>query len=112
MSEYYDIYVIMVFILKIIFLILAIIHIYLIYIDESNKELDAKIIYWKDRVDYVFKITMALLLFYIFNPYYDNTYLINNETKLLFYLFGIILIATANWNAFIHESKWYYIIGS
>jgi len=102
----FDIYVIIIIIMKISFIILALAHIYYKFFDKNDVETDENIVYWKDRVDYVFKILMAILLFYIFNPYYDNTYLIDGETKILFYLFGIILIITANWTAFIKDTRW------
>lgn len=103
----YNIYVIIILIVKFTFIILALSHIYYKSFDKKNVSTDENILYWKDRVDFVFKILMAILLFYVFNPYYDNTYLINGETKILFYLFGIILIITADWSAFVKNSVWY-----
>lgn len=47
------------------------------------------------------KVSVACLFFYIFNPYHDNTYLIDRETKVLFYLFGIIFIISADWDVFL-----------
>jgi hypothetical protein len=32
--------------------------------------------------------------------------MINAETKLLLYLFGFVLLITANWSTFIGESIW------
>ena len=45
-----------------------------------------------------------MLLIAIFYPRENNIKYINNHVKLLFYLFGWILIITANWNLFFHES--------
>lgn len=109
--NYFDSYVTFIFIIKFAFLILALTHIYY-NITHGDKAIDEQILYWKNRVDFVFNITMAVLLFFIFNPFYDNTYLIDRETKLLFYLFGIILIITAKWNSFIQESKLYHLVQS
>ena len=81
-------------------------------ITHGDKAVDEQILYWKNRIDFIFNITMAILLFFIFNPFYDNIYLIDKETKLLFYLFGIILIITAKWNTFIQESRFYDLIQS
>jgi hypothetical protein len=33
--------------------------------------------------------------------------MINGETKLLLYLFGIVLLITADWSNFVEESKWF-----
>ncbi len=47
---------------------------------------------------------MSAMLIYLFNPRADNIKLLNYETKLLLYLFGFVLIITANWNTFFTES--------
>ncbi len=54
--------------------------------------MDKKIKYWKHKFENVFKIMMALLIIFLFNPTTDRSVLIDNETKLLLFLFGIILI--------------------
>jgi hypothetical protein len=33
--------------------------------------------------------------------------MIDSETKILLYLFGIILLVTADWKDFFHETKWF-----
>ena len=39
--------------------------------------------------------------------------MIDGETKILFYLFGFVLLITAKWADFFHEAKWFkYIQGS
>jgi hypothetical protein len=48
---------------------------------------------------------MAILLIYLFNPYYNHDNLMTPETKLLLYLFGFILIIVAEWGLFIRENK-------
>jgi surface polysaccharide O-acyltransferase-like enzyme len=53
---------------------------------------------------------MAILLIYLFNPINNNTNLIDKEAKILLYLFGIVLLVTAKWSEFIHESKWFKYI--
>ena len=44
-----------------------------------------------------------VLLIYVFNPR-SNTLEINKETKFLFYVYGFILIISADWTIFINES--------
>jgi hypothetical protein len=41
-----------------------------------------------------------LLLIILFNPFYNNLQYINRETTILLFIFGIILILTADWNTF------------
>jgi hypothetical protein len=48
---------------------------------------------------------MAILIIYLFNPRQKrNDLLDNKETKLLMYIFGIVLIFTSNWVQFISDS--------
>ena len=49
---------------------------------------------------------MAVLLIYLFNPRDKNnkTPIINDLVKLLLFLYGFIIIITANWTIFIDES--------
>jgi hypothetical protein len=44
------------------------------------------------------------LLIYVFNPRVDRSILVDNETKVLLYLFGFILLITAKWELFFKES--------
>ena len=59
---------------------------------KKDSEMDIKIRYWKNKVETIFKLMMSLLLIFLFNPTTDRSVLIDNETKLLLFLFGIILI--------------------
>jgi hypothetical protein len=74
---------------------------------KKNSDINKKIEYWKDRVDFVFEILMAFLLIYLFNPRNDHKALIDSHVKLLLYLFGFILLITAQWSTFIEESVWF-----
>jgi len=48
---------------------------------------------------------MSLLLIYHFKP--GNNKPLSEETSLLFFLFGIILVLTAKWSIFVKEAPWY-----
>ena len=50
---------------------------------------------------------MAILLIYLFSPRTDRNVMIDGETKVLLYLFGIVLLITAKWADFFHEAKWF-----
>jgi quinol-cytochrome oxidoreductase complex cytochrome b subunit len=111
-------YIFFVFFIKITFVILAIINLYLkkeIQHEEKEKNKSDKIKkqektqqnieYWKIHIELLFKFLMSILLIYIFNPRQNRIHLINYEAKLLFFLFGIILVFTANWEQIFNESK-------
>ena len=96
--------------IKVVFLISAIGHIILSRLNNTSnnsKILDQKLIYWKSRSEFIFIILMALLLIFIFNPRQDNKKYITKEMGILFYLFGFILIITADWSVFIKEANWF-----
>lgn len=129
--SFLDTYIYFIFFIKIIFIILAIVNLYLkkqipdekeekdkdknkdTY-KEKNKEktnkikkqleTQQKIEYWKTHIELLFKFLMSLLLIYIFNPRQNRINLINYEVKVTFFLFGIILIVTADWKQIIKES--------
>jgi CHASE2 domain-containing sensor protein len=89
------------------FVILAATHIYLRAKGKTNSNLDKNIVYWKDRIEFIFVLLMSVLLIYLFNPRKDKSVLINYETKLLLYLFGFVLLIMAKWDTFIEEAKWF-----
>jgi hypothetical protein len=105
--NYFSAYIYSIIGIKFIFILMAVTHIILKIKGELGSDLDNKILYWKERIEFVFIILMAILLIYIFNPRMPHTNLLNFEVKLLFYLFGFILIITADWGVFFHESKWF-----
>ena len=93
--------------IKIIFITCAVGYVILSH-STSNKaaSLDPKLLYWKERTEFIFTICMAILLIYHFNPRLQKKP-ISQETGILFFLFGWILIITANWSLFITESPFY-----
>ena len=76
----------------------VLVQIYLLVKGKKDSEMDKKIKYWKNKFEIVFKILMALLLIFLFNPRTERSVLIDKETKILLFLFGIILILTTKWN--------------
>lgn len=105
--KYLDLYIYIIFLVKICFILMALSHLYLKAKGKKDSDLDKKILYWKEWFEFIFILLMSLLLIYLFNPRNDKTIIINNEAKLLLYLFGFVLIITANWNDFIHKSLWF-----
>ena len=100
----YNIYIGFVFIVKVGFILLAVSHIYLKAKGQEHSELDEEILYWKERIEFIFVVAMALLLIYLFNPRRQIPAMIDNETKVLLTLFGFVLIITAKWGLFFKES--------
>ena len=102
-----DYLIFFIILVKIVFIISAIGHIYFSHSTiKQAKHIDDKLIYFKERTEFIFIISMSILLIYHFNPRFSKTP-INSETSLLFFLFGWILILTAKWSLFITEAPWY-----
>jgi hypothetical protein len=103
----FDYFIFFIILIKIIFVISAIGYVILSHsTNEKAKQVDPKLLYWKERTEFIFIISMAILLIYHFNPRFSKKP-INEETSLLFFLFGVVLILTAKWSLFIHEAIWY-----
>jgi membrane-bound ClpP family serine protease len=88
--KYFDMYITLIFIVKIVFIVLAV---YRLYTKAKNP-----------KSNQIETIEKSILLIYLFNPRANHIGMIDNETKILLYLFGLILLLTENWSSFIHES--------
>ena len=102
-----DYFIIFIILIKIVFIVSAIGHVFLSHSgnDELVEKLDPKLTYWKERTEFIFIASMAILLIYHFKPGKNKP--ISEETALLFFLFGWILLFTAKWQLFFTEAPWF-----
>jgi hypothetical protein len=105
--SYFTSYIYLIIFVKLGFILLALSHIYLKVKGKKNSDLDKKIVFYKERFEFVFVFLMACLLIYLFNPRNPKNNMIDNETRILLYLFGFILLITAKWSNFMKESVWF-----
>jgi beta-lactamase regulating signal transducer with metallopeptidase domain len=124
--NFYNYYIGLIIILKTIFFILSLIEIYFRFKNKqnisnnssnnssnnnnktdntNNQKIEKYVTYLRSRCEFVVTILMSLLMVYIFNPLRPRLNMIGRETKLLFFIFGIILLLTANWSDFIGPNK-------
>ena len=69
--------------------------------DPKNVELQKQYhdkLYFKERLELMFKFFMSLFLIYVFFPQHKTPIELNSEMRLLLYLFGFVLLLTANWS--------------
>jgi predicted cation transporter len=93
--------------IKILFLFSTLSNLFLTKIiknDDLISKYSEKLKKIKEQTEFVFIFLTSILMIAIFYPRQNNMKYINEHVKLLFYLFGWILIITANWNLFFHES--------
>jgi hypothetical protein len=98
--KFLDVYVILIVLIKVLFVCLAVMHLYMKIKHRTDSELDKTIVYLKGKIEFMFVLLMSLLLIYLFNPRVERSP--DKETKLLFFLFGIVLLITAKWNEFVN----------
>jgi hypothetical protein len=104
-----DYFIIFIVIVKIIFFISAIGNSALSYSISHSKsnsptkiKINNNLLYIKERTEFLFIISMSILLLYFFNPRSSPKPYQTSEVTMLFFLFGIILIYTANWSLLFH----------
>lgn len=108
--DIYSLFIYYIITLKIIFVILSVYQIYMRKKHEESTEKYNKISYIKSRIEFIFIASMALLLILLFNPLNKNrnknknTICVDNETRVLLFLFGVILIITSKWDLFFATS--------
>ena len=106
-----DIYVVFLIIIKCIFVSAALGHLILAHTDTFFDKYDAKLVYWKERTEFIFVVSMSVLLIYYFHPIIKSEPM-SSETRLLFFLFGWILLVTAKWKIFVTEAPWFQKIAN
>jgi hypothetical protein len=77
--------------IKILFVIVALIGIFM----PNNSHL----IWYKEEIELVFFVSMAILLLYAFNPY--TKHIVSGGEKHVLFLFGIVILITTNWKDFV-----------
>lgn len=77
--------------IKIIFIVATLTLLVISKIDPSNKYID-KLSTIQDKTHSSFSLLVSILLIYIFNPYKSRESRLDNETKLLIYLYGWITV--------------------
>ena len=104
-NNWYDYFIVFILITKLIYGILVAIHIYLKIKGRGDDEYDSKIVSYKDQLEIVFIISISILLLYLFYPKYVNPPEIDTQTRLLLFLYGIIILFTLDWTKFIDKSS-------
>jgi hypothetical protein len=74
----------------------------------GNKDtlFSTNVLFWADRIEFIYTFLMAILIIALFKNAVKVGVLCiyDKETIFLMYVFGFILLFTADWNEFISES--------
>ena len=92
------------FIVKILFAILAVVHIYLKRAGKEDSSANETVVFWKERCEFVFIIGVSLLLMFFFFPWRKIHMEPTFEMKFLFFVYGIIILINVDWKIFVGES--------
>jgi len=60
---------------------------------------NSMLIRYKDKIETIFFVSMAILLLYLFNP--RGGHIPTKEERYLLFLFGIVILATTKWQELI-----------
>lgn len=102
-----NLFIYLIIFIKLIFISSTILNKFLSLKDKKKyHELIEKTEYFRERTEFVFVILMSILLIYIFNPHHIKRVPINSEMRLLLFLYGWVMIFTANWSLFLSQTKW------
>ena len=102
----YNFLIVLIILIKVIFILLKLTVIYNKVMGYSDTLFGTNILFWADRVEFIYTFLMSLLIISLFrNAISEGELCIyDKETLFLMYVFGIILLFTADWNQFISES--------
>ena len=74
------------------------------YVNHNKKsplyKYDDKLVYLSEFTEFVFIGLMSALIIFVFHPRKNHMEYINKEIKLLIYMFGWIILVTADWGSF------------
>ena len=99
-----DYYIAFIFIIKILYASCASVAFYLSYTKKDNGVFYDEITYWRDRFEFIFVACMSTLILFFFYPNNTKPLDFDFETRLLFYVYGWIVLMKANWKLFFGDS--------
>jgi hypothetical protein len=73
---------------------------------SAETKLEKRISYCKNLTENLFMVLVSVLLIYLFNPYHENKYLLDDKyVKTLLFIYGILMLITFDWSVFASYSS-------
>jgi uncharacterized membrane protein YbjE (DUF340 family) len=89
-------------VVKVSFLAVVIYYHYLKRKEPSNAKKVSSVLIMKEQIEFVYILLMSILLLINFNPW--TTVSIDVETRILLFIYGIVILLTANYSTFFNQS--------
>ena len=103
-KNWYDYFIVFIIIIKILNYLFYAIYIYLKIVNKQNTIIFKDIVYFKNITFIIFNNSMAILLIYLFNPFFPMKEL-DNVIRLLLFAYALILILQSQWITYINENE-------
>jgi hypothetical protein len=110
----FDNYVLFIIFIKILFILFALITFLLKTKIKYSKNNDKNIIsiynnisLCKETLEFLFIISTALVCIIVFYPFYKEPVIIDKHTRVLLFLYGFIILITANWSVLTKLPSWF-----
>lgn len=105
MSSLFDIYIYFIILVKILFVLLIVASKHAVNSKKDPKTI-ATLTLWKERMEFIFIVTMALLCIVVFNPFRSGPFVLQNHVRVLLFIYGFIILLNADWGTYF--PKWFY----
>ena len=102
-SSAWDSFVVFIIFVKICFVLFAALEIYYKIEKKEGTAWSNWALYWKERLEFVFIISMAIVCIILFNPFSKGSLVVDDHVRLLLFVYGFIILITSNWHTFFGE---------
>jgi hypothetical protein len=103
-KNWYDYFIIFIVLIKLLHYTFYGLYLFLKVFNKENTKIFRDIVYLKNTSLNIFNNSMAILLIYLFNPYFPVKE-IDSVVKSLLFLYAFVLILQSQWITYINESE-------
>ena len=102
----YNLLILVIIMIKIIYILLLLTKIYNKIYNLTDTLFGINVLFWLDRIEFIYTFLMAILIILLFKNAIrvGKICIYDKETITLMYVFGFILLFSANWKQFISDS--------
>jgi hypothetical protein len=60
-------------------------------------------LYWKERLEFIFVVCMAIVCIILFNPFSSGPLVVDHHVRFLLFVYGFIILIDTKWHTFFGE---------